>query len=89
MIERRPIRSEPWQYTLSPRESRSWNAADQDQRRELLEGLAERIMCEAVEHGCNRFAIYDRDGGLVANGKLRPGDIVQAIESYRAQNRLN
>jgi hypothetical protein len=42
-----------------------------------------------VEHGCNRFVIYDTDGGLVAKGKLRPGDIEQAIESYRAQNRLN
>lgn len=89
MFERHPISSEPWQYTLSPKESRSWNMADQERRRELLEDLAGRVMCDAVEHGCNRFVIYDADGGLVAKGKLRPGDIEQAIESYRAQNRLN
>ena len=89
MLDRKPIRTEPWQYTMSPTESRSWNEADQDQRRELLEDLAGRVMCDAVDHGCNRFVIYDTDGGLVAKGKLRPGDIEEALESYRAMNRLN
>ena len=89
MLERKPSHSESWQYTMSQTETQSWNEADQDQRRELLEDLAGRVMCDAADHGYSRFVIYDKDGGLVAKGKLRPGDIAEALESYRAQISMN
>ena len=89
MAELHPTRSEPWPYTMTTQETRSWHTASQVQRRELLEDMAGRAMCEAIEQGCNKFEIYDSEGELVATGKLSPGDISQILDLYRTQNRAN
>jgi hypothetical protein len=87
MSEHNPTSTEPWPYTMTAHESRSWRTASQSRRRELLEDMAGRAMCEAIERGCNRFEIFDSEGELVATGKLTPGDISQIFDLYRSQNR--
>ncbi len=89
MAEHQPTHSDPWPYTMTSQESESWHTATQSQRRDLLEDMAGRAMCEAIEQGCNKFEIYDDRGELVATGKLSPGDISQILDLYRSQNRAN
>lgn len=74
---------------MTAEETRKWHEGSPEQQRELLQQLAERVMCEAVDHGHDRYVIYDYDGAVIARGKLR-GDIRLALESFRrSQNRLN
>jgi hypothetical protein len=89
MNESRPIRSEPWEYVMTAQETQSWHEANAERRRELLTDLGGRVMFEAVDHGCNRFVIYDTDGAMVARGRVQAPDIRQELEAYRRQDRRN
>ena len=83
-VERR-AEEEPWQYTMTRAESESWCQGDLQERKRLLIRLAERLMCEAADHGKCRYEIYDVQGTFVADGKLDPGDIGPILEQYRNQ----
>ena len=79
----------PWQYIMTCEETESWRQGDREARQDLLVHLAERVMCDAADHGKSRFEIYDQDGELVADGKLNPGDIEELFGHYRSQMLLN
>lgn len=89
MHQRKTGTSDAWHYTMTLTETSSWREADQTQKRELLEDLAERVMGQAIEQGRSRFVIHDMDGGVVATGKLKPGDITEMLDLYRSQDRSN
>lgn len=88
MQEQKRFRTEPWRYTMTAQESRSWHEGDRSQRQALLRTMAVRVQGEAVDHHCSRYLIFDVDGGIVAEGNIQP-NIADELEVYRRQIRLN
>lgn len=90
MQEPRRFCSEPWCYTMTAQESQSWREGDRSQRQQLLEALAVRVLCEAVDHERSRFVIMDEEGGIVAKGKIQAPNLDDELDRlYRQQHRLN
>lgn len=90
MHEPKRFCSEPWRYTMTAQESRSWREGDRVQRQQLLERLAVQVLGEAVDHDRSRFVIMDAGGEIVAKGKIQAPNVDDELERvYRAQNRLN